>query len=273
LRLGKTGRSLDMSLAEKISAHLPQLRRFARLLTGSQAAGDAAVARVLQAVLADPSIFPELPPRLGLYQCFLEAFTTRLEDKSKDGMGLGPTAARSLAALSPQARQAFLLVTVEEFSPHEAAQILEISDRRTEQLLEEAGAVIGSQISTDVLIIEDEPLIALDLKTLLGDLGHRVTSIARTHDDALRAASQTKPGLVMADIRLADGSSGLDAVNDILARFNVPVIFVTAYPDRLMTGERPEPTFLITKPFREDAVKAIVSQVLFFDQQAKRRVA
>jgi DNA-binding NtrC family response regulator len=98
-----------------------------------------------------------------------------------------------------------------------------------------------------------------------------VTSIARTHEDALRAASQAKPGLVMADIRLADGSSGLDAVNDILTKFTVPVIFVTAYPDRLMTGERPEPTFLITKPFRVDAVKAIVSQVLFFDQAARAR--
>jgi CheY-like chemotaxis protein/DNA-directed RNA polymerase specialized sigma24 family protein len=265
------GPPFDMSLADKITAHLPQLRRFARLLTGSQMAGDAAVTRVLQAILADPSIFPDLPPRLGLYQCFLEAFTTRLEDNEQNAMELGETAARSLAALSPQARQAFLLVTVEEFSRREAAQILEISDRRIEQLLEEAGAVIGGQISTDVLIIEDEPLIALDLKTLLTDLGHRVTSIARTHNDALRSASQAKPGLVMADIRLADGSSGLDAVNDILARFTVPVIFVTAYPDRLMTGERPEPTFLITKPFREDAVKAIVSQVLFFDQQAKRR--
>ena len=260
-----------MSLAEKIAAHLPQLRRFARLLTGSQKAGDMAVARVLQAVLADPSIFPDLPPRIGLYKCFLEAFTTRFEDENGNAMGLGATATRSLAALSPQARQAFLLVTVEEFSRRDAAQILEISDRRTEELLEEAGAVIGSQISTDVLIIEDEPLIALDLKTLLTGLGHRVTSIARTHEDALRAATLARPGLVMADIRLADGSSGLDAVNDILSAFTVPVIFVTAYPNTLMTGERPEPTFLITKPFREDAVKAIVSQVLFFDQQAKRR--
>ena len=238
-----------MSLAEKISAHLPQLRRFARLLTGSQMAGDAAVTRVLQAILADPSIFPDLPPRLGLYQCFLHAFTSRLEDNSQNALDLGATAARSLAALSPQARQAFLLVTVEEFRRQDAAQILEISDRRIEQLLQEAGAVIGGQISTDVLIIEDEPLIALDLKTLLTELGHRVTSIARTHDDALRSASQAKPGLVMADIRLADGSSGLDAVNDILARFTVPVIFVTAYPERLLTGEAVEPAFVITKPF------------------------
>jgi len=51
------------------------------------------------------------------------------------------------------------------------------------------------------------------------------------------------------------------------------VIFVTAFPERLTTGRRPEPTFLIPKPFREEAITAIVSQVLFFDQQAKRRGA
>ena len=98
-----------------------------------------------------------------------------------------------------------------------------------------------------------------------------MTSIARTHTDALAAAELKKPGLVLADIRLADGSSGLDAVNDMLDSFSVPVVFITAYPEKLMTGERPEPTFLIAKPFREDAVKAIISQVLFFDQQARRR--
>ena len=87
----------------------------------------------------------------------------------------------------------------------------------------------------------------------------------------MKAAAVQKPGLVLADIRLADGSSGLDAENEILGGFTVPVVFITAYPEKLMTGERPEPTFLIAKPFREEAVKAIVSQVLFFDQQAERR--
>jgi CheY-like chemotaxis protein len=137
--------------------------------------------------------------------------------------------------------------------------------------LRQANSEIGKQIATDVLIIEDEPLIAADLQRILEDLGHRVASIARTHADAKDAAASRKPGLVLADIELADGSSGLDAVNDILASFTVPVVFVTAYPEKLMTGERPEPTFLIAKPFREDAVKAIVSQVLFFDQRAQPR--
>lgn len=259
-----------MSLAERIAPHIPQLRRFARLLTGTQAAGDAAVERVLQAVAADPSIFPDIDPRLGLYRCFLSSLTRRYRDDGPTPGLLGDTAARSLAALTPEGRQAFLLVSVEGFSPQETAQILEVSEQRVETLLRDSGAEIGRQIATAVLVIEDEPLIALDLKRVLEGLGHSVT-IARTHKEALRAARIANPGLVIADIRLADGSSGLDAVNDLLGSLTVPVIFVTAFPERLTTGRRPEPAFLIPKPFREEAVKATVSQALFFDRLASRR--
>jgi CheY-like chemotaxis protein len=245
------------------------LRRFARLLTGTQGAGDAAVERLLQVVAADPAVFPDISPKLGLYQCFLATLTRRYRDSGPEPGLLGDTAVRSLAALTPEGRQAFLLVSVEGFTSKETAEILEVSERRVESLLRESGAEIGRQIATAVLLIEDEPLIALDLKRVLESLGHRV-AVARTHDDALRAAKLSNPGLVIADIRLADGSSGLDAVNDLLRSLTVPVIFVTAFPERLTTGRGPEPTFLIRKPFREEAVRAIVSQVLFFDQQARR---
>lgn len=260
-----------MSLAESIAPHLPHLRRFARLLTGNQQSGDGAVARVLQVIAADPTSFPQLPPRLGLYQCFLETLTRRYLDAGPKPGLIGDTAARSLAAMTPEGRQAFLLVAVEDFSAPDAARILQMSERRINELLKEAGAEIGRQIATSVLIVEDEPLIALDLQRILEGLGHSVSAIARTHKDALKAAQIEKPGLVIADIRLADGSSGLDAVNDILRSFAVPVVFVTAFPEKLATGTGPEPTFIIPKPFREDAVKAIVSQVLFFDQQARQR--
>ncbi|MBO0764135.1 MAG: response regulator [Hyphomicrobiaceae bacterium] len=261
-----------MSLAESIAPHIPHLRRFARLLTGAQGAGDAAVERVLQAVAGDPSIFPDLSPRLGLYQCFLAMLTRRYRDRGPASGLLGDTAARSLAALTPEGRQAFLLVSVEGFSHAETAQILELSEDQVLTLLRDSDAEIGRQIATEVLVIEDEPLIALDLKRVLEGLGHRV-AIARTHHDALRAAALKNPGLVIADIRLADGSSGLDAVNDLLRSLKVPVVFVTAFPERLATGRGPEPAFLVRKPFREEAIKAIVSQVLFFDQQANRREA
>ena len=55
-----------------------------------------------------------------------------------------------------------------------------------------------------------------------------------------------------------------DAVDDILKIETVPVIFITAYPERLLTGDRPEPTYLITKPFKEESVRAAIAQALFF---------
>jgi len=127
-------------------------------------------------------------------------------------------------------------------------------------------------LSTDVLIIEDEPFIAMDLESLVEGLGHRVLDVARTRAEAVAAVRNCRPGLVLADIQLADGSSGVDAVNDILDSFEVPVIFITAYPERFLTGERPEPAFLITKPFRTETVKAVISQALFFDQKSHRRL-
>ena len=130
----------------------------------------------------------------------------------------------------------------------------------------EAVADLDRESCTSVLIIEDEPLIAMDLETIVWDQGHEVTGVAVTRDEAVALAMDDRPGLVLADIQLADDSSGIDAVKDILAQLNVPVIFITAFPERLLTGERPEPTFLITKPFQRSTVKAAISQALFFDQ-------
>jgi CheY-like chemotaxis protein len=126
-------------------------------------------------------------------------------------------------------------------------------------------------MASDVLIVEDEPLIALDLERIVRELGHRVSRVARTHKQAVAAVKKDLPGLVLADIELADGSSGIDAVKEIVTTFEVPVIFVTAYPERLLTGKRPEPTFLITKPFRPEALKAVISQALFFEMKARPR--
>ncbi len=175
-------------------------------------------------------------------------------------------AARNLLHLPPKARQAFILVSVEGFEPTEAAEILDVDNQRIHELLEEASREISSQVATSVLIIEDEPLIAMDIEHIVETLGHRVTGIARTRAEAVRLFESTNPGMVLADIQLADGSSGIDAVNDILKTSSVPVIFITAFPERLLTGDRPEPAFLVSKPFNPDMVKALISQALFFNE-------
>ena len=257
-----------MSVAKSIAPYLPYLRRFARALSGSQTSGDAYVVATLEALVADPSSFPkDVDPKIALYRIFLKLW-------SSVGVNTAPAAAaaaeRHLGAVTPRPRQAFLLRTVEGFSSEDVARILEVGEAEAQELVKTAGIEIAQQVATDVLIIEDEPIIALDIETLVEELGHRVCGIARTRDEAVALAKEKRPGLVLADIQLADGSSGLDAVNDILTGFDLPVIFITAYPERLLTGERPEPAFLITKPFQPDSVRAAISQALFFERKMQK---
>jgi CheY-like chemotaxis protein len=176
-----------------------------------------------------------------------------------------------LGQITPLPRQAFLLSCLEGFGEDEVGKILAVDTDKVRELVDEAGRELAADMATDILIIEDEPLIAMDLEALVEGLGHNVTGVARTRTEAVKLASNKRPGLILADIQLADGSSGLDAVNDLLKAFEVPVIFITAYPERFLTGERPEPAFLIAKPFQPANVSAVISQALFFQQSARRR--
>ncbi len=265
-----------MSISDAVAPHISFLRRFARALSGTQASGDAYVAATLEAILADPDCFDtELDPKIALYKLFLRGWRTVPANGHVDRPMFGDeaSASRNLAAISLEPRIAFLLSAVESLTPHEIAQTLDCPEAEAVDLIDRAGHEISEQIRTNVLIIEDEPLIALDIQTLIEALGHDVTTIARTHTEAVRSALNHRPGLILADIQLADGSSGLDAVNEILGLHEVPVIFITAFPERFLTGQAPEPAFLITKPFSADSVKAVVSQALFFDRRSQRTVA
>jgi len=263
---------MRMSISKAIAPHLPYLRRFARALAGTQAAGDSYVAATLEVLIEQPSLFDNaLDPRIALYRTFVGLWNSVDLNLQPEGAGITTPLDRKLDQITPLPRQAFLLSAVEGFSVDEAAQVLNIDAETFDDLVDAAGHEIAAQVATDVLIIEDEPMIAMDLRSIVEGLGHRVTAVARTHQEAVRVAAKATPGLVLADIQLADGSSGLDAVNEMLGGFEVPVIFITAYPDRLLTGERPEPAFLITKPYQPDTVKAIVSQALFFERRARLR--
>ena len=261
-----------MSLSATIAPHLPFLRRFSRAVSGSQTSGDALVAAMLEAIIADVSIFPKASSdRIALYKIFAKLFSSisiRIPQEAPPS-AWERRAVANLSALSPRPRQAFLLVAVEGFTEDEAAEILDVPADEFASLLNSASSEISRQVATDVMIIEDEPLIAMDIEEMVESLGHRVVGTARTLSEATALFNKTNPKLVLADIQLADGSSGIDAVNEILESTALPVIFITAFPERLLTGERPEPAFLVTKPFNPDMVKALISQALFFDRQAK----
>ena len=266
-----------MSLLARLAPHLPYVRRYARALTGDQATGDNYVRVALEALAAgERQLSPDMTPRVALYQVF-HAIWSSTGAQLEDGSGLDARATDDasgrLMRIAPRSRQAFLLTALEGFTPSEAAQILSADVHDVERLIGSAQAEIDAELATDVLVIEDEAIISADIQSLVTELGHRVTGTATTHDEAIDAVARHKPGLVLADIQLADGSSGIDAVKDILKTMDVPVIFITAFPERLLTGERPEPTFLITKPFQPETVKAAISQALFFHPSRQKEAA
>jgi len=258
-----------MSLASEITPHLSYLRRYARALTGNQRHGDAYVRAALEAIVEAPDDFPrDVDSRVGLYRVFHTIWSSAhidVEDEI-EGEEREVIADRRLSRMTPLSRQALLLTAMEGFTSDEAAYLLDTTPSDVARLVEEALSEIERQTKAEVLIIEDEPIIAMDLESMVRDLGHEVVGQAVTRDEAVALALAKRPTLVLADIQLADDSSGIDAVKDILATIDVPVIFITAFPERLLTGERPEPTFLITKPFQRSTVKAAISQALFFNK-------
>jgi len=255
-----------------IAPHIPYLRRYARALTGSQTSGDSYVAAALESLVKEPSVLdPSKAPRIELFRLFSAIWNSVAVNETSDPPTDTLPAERHLGQISAKPRQAFLLVAVEAFSEEDAAYILGVDRETLQHFVEDSGRELAAQIATDILIIEDESLIALDLEQLVENLGHRVIGVARTRNDAVALAQTQLPGLILADIQLADGSSGLDAVNDLLNSFEVPVLFITAFPERFLSGERPEPAFLISKPYQHATVSAIISQALFFEKNAMRR--
>ncbi|AWN45521.1 response regulator [Methylobacterium terrae] len=263
-----------MSTAQLVVQHLPYLRRYARALTGSQVAGDAYVAATLETLVNEPeTLGRSTNVKADLFRVFTRIWNSLSVNGQTEQAQHDLPAEVRLGQITPLPRQAFLLSCLEGFSEEDAATILGVDVSEVRDLVDEAGRELAADMATEILIIEDEPLIAMDLEALVEGLGHNVTGVARTRTEAVKLASTKRPGLILADIQLADGSSGLDAVNDLLKSFEVPVIFITAYPERFLTGERPEPAFLIAKPFQPANVSAVISQALFFQQSARRREA
>jgi DNA-directed RNA polymerase specialized sigma24 family protein/CheY-like chemotaxis protein len=256
-----------MSLREAVGPELPLLRRYARAVMGSQRLGDGAVRQVLEALLAAPDEFDaSMPPRVELYRMFHHLW--------QPGMEPDQTGSDSaIISLPMSSRQALLLTAVEGFSVHETAAITGRSVGDVAADIASARQSITDCLTAAVMIIEDEAIIALHIRSIVEGLGHSITGIARTRAEAVALAEKSRPELVLADISLADGSSGIDAVKDILSAMSVPVIFITAFPERLLTGERPEPTYLITKPFEPETVIATIGQALLVHREREAQAA
>ncbi|NKE48329.1 response regulator [Roseomonas frigidaquae] len=219
---------------------LPYARRFARALTGSQSRGDGLVAEALRGELEAPAGLADaaLLARLTLYGAICRISAARPDAEEGPASGLS----------RPQ-RMLLLLTSLEELEPAHAALALGISTDQAMAHADAARSHLRAGAVARVLIIEDEPIIALDLQQLVEAAGHEVVGIAASEDEAVAIAAAERPTLVLADVNLGAGGDGTSAVARIMRTQQAPVIFVTAYPERLLTGQDLEPAFIITKPF------------------------
>ncbi|MDB2439695.1 response regulator [Hellea sp.] len=247
------------------AVHIPFLRRFARALTGSQEDGDHLVELVLEPLVCTKSSERgEVPAKLHLHRVFYKVWLqseANLGAKTESVLDTG----YRVRKLAPRERYAFLLNALENLTDDEISFVIDLDISDVIELLARAEVDISRELRTSILIIEDEPIIASDIEAIVGDMGHTVSGIAATQTSALDLTRDHEPGIIISDVKLADGSSGMDAVTDILKEYKIPVIFVTAFPESLLTGNKPEPAYLISKPFVPENLRAAISQVLFFE--------
>jgi CheY-like chemotaxis protein len=259
-----------MSVSHDIVRLLPYLRRYARALTGSQSTGDEYVRLCLEAILAEPARIKNAADlRVELFAVFHDAWDI-VDSAIPDAEGRADETGinRQLAALPSIERQVLLLIALERFSTAETARILDLEEADVVRKLDLARQELRRQARTKVLIIEDEPVIAMDVAGIVESLGHEVIGVAGRQAEAVELARLHKPGLVLADVQLQDGDSGIVAVQEILQSMDAPVIFVTGFPERLLTGDRVEPAFIVTKPFDPETLKVAIVQALSFSTPA-----
>jgi CheY-like chemotaxis protein len=251
------------SASVAIARHLPYLRRYARAITGDQRRGDGAVRRCLQSLLELE--LPTAPDQIRrvMYRTLHDVWQEAASARAFSATSEEAIVEARLDTLPALERRALLLVALEGFSFADAAYVLRLeSEDEAVRLFEDAKQDLRRQEATRVLIIEDEPMIALDIASMVEQRGHTVVGIAATHKEAVELAAAKRPGLILADIQLADDSSGIAAVNEILEDHAVPTVFITAFPERLLTGDRREPVYLVTKPFDPETLDVTISQAL-----------
>jgi DNA-directed RNA polymerase specialized sigma24 family protein/CheY-like chemotaxis protein len=262
----KSKKAADMAQPDSIIAHVPYLRRHARLLTGSQELGDEFVRLCLELVVAEPQWLEGDNLRVQLFRAFHAAWSrvheTIADESTMGEVELVERVRQGLAGLPSAERRTLALIVVEEFTYEDTAYILGMTVDQVRRSVANARNELLSRVSVSVLIIEDEQIVASDIARIVEDMGHRVAGMAAHQAQSVSLAEELKPGLVLADIRLEDDGDGIAAAQRILEAYEVPIVFVTGYPERLLTGGGLEPAFVVAKPFDSEALKVTIAHAL-----------
>ena len=118
---------------------------------------------------------------------------------------------------------------------------------------------------TKILIVEDESIVALDIKRILTNLQYEVTNMASDYFSAIQSIQENRPDIILMDINLGKGKDGIQTVEDIQINHNIPVIYITAYGDEntINRAVATNPMGYLLKPFKKDEIKSIILLTLY----------
>jgi CheY-like chemotaxis protein/DNA-directed RNA polymerase specialized sigma24 family protein len=239
-----------------VLAELRNLRRYAFCLLGNRLLSDMAVEAALDSVVSD--VLAESGraiSRLDLYKSVNEAAAERLRS-GNISTAFGTSLHSRLLRLPELQRHVAALHAVIGLSYNEIASLLSIQEGRVRQIYTTALLALRKQ-PLAVLIIEDEALIAYELKVILTKLGLTVAGTARNRDEALLIAGHSKPQLIIVDYKLREEETGVEVVKAIRESLAANVIYVTAYPEAVDAAME-KGDIVITKPFNTRAVERAV---------------
>src|SRR5579862_481475 len=208
--LNRSGRIPMSPIAQTVPHILPDLRRYARALSGSCEVGDVWVAGCLELLLRDSDcIRPGDDVKLEMFRLLHRCVDVAvcMPPRASDAQPR-ERLEREILGLPMIDRQILLLVTLEGFSLDQAADLAGLHPREAEIRLRAADQKLRTVVSGRVLIIEDEPIVAMDLVNVVRNAGHVLTGVAPTNRRALELARDRTPDLILADVRLRSGDSG-----------------------------------------------------------------
>ncbi len=246
-----------MSIANR--PPLGVLRQLSRAAFADRLLGDELMRLTMARVALDPASSSASVDDLAA------AFIQSWRAASKGGRGASvPFSNASLAGALPpppdDARLLLLLVDVLGFTPQEGGRILGV--RAPLPMLRDARDALSVRNGAKAVIIEDDPLIAADLKAIVEELGVTVVGLARSAQEAITEITSARPEIVLADYNLEGRATGLDAIEAMQGEHDCPVVFITGYPDRVLQGDEVEPDFVISKPYTPENVRAAVVHCL-----------
>lgn len=249
-----------------IEQHVRHLRRYASILTGSKETGDKLILACLLGLSATSERLRPGFGRLDLF-CAFHGVVSEVEyafrplewpQLSQDQT----ETLQRLGSLKNIERAVLILRKVEQFEIDDVARITGLPRGEITPITDAACKILAGIEHHSVLIIEDEFFIARDLSRIVEEMGHSVCAIVGSADAAIKVAASRKPSLLLADLRLADGQfGGIRAAEKIASSTDIPVVYVTAYPDKA-TASHGNDILVVRKPFHPASVIHAVNQAL-----------